>query len=65
MPPSGKCRRRVALAATMVDDFELNKKNTNKTQLLPSFLTVNWRKKGKQFQDPSRTLYPHPWRGYL
>jgi hypothetical protein len=55
MPPSGKCPRRIALAAAMVNNFE--KKNTNKTQLLPSFLTVDRRKKAKQFRDPSGTLY--------
>jgi hypothetical protein len=36
-------------------------KNTNKTQVLPCFLTVDQRKKAKQFQDPSGTLYSHPW----
>jgi hypothetical protein len=40
MPPSGKCPRRIAPAAAMVDDFE-KKKSTTKTQLLPSFLTVD------------------------
>jgi predicted CxxxxCH...CXXCH cytochrome family protein len=42
----------------------LNEKNTNKTQLLPSFLTVDRRKKAKQYQDPSGTLYSRPWRDY-
>jgi hypothetical protein len=36
MIPSGKCLCRIAPAAAMVDNFEC-KKNTNKTQLLPSF----------------------------
>ncbi len=36
-------------------------KNTNKTQLLPSFLKVDQRKKAKQFWDLSRTLYSRPW----
>ena len=36
MPPSGKCLRRIALAATMVDKFVVTTQNTNKTQLLPS-----------------------------
>ncbi len=38
--------------------FWMKPKNTpNKTQLLPSFLTVDRRKKAKQFWDPKRTLY--------
>ncbi len=36
-------------------------KNTNKTHLLPSFLTVDRRKKAKQFWDPTRTLYSSHW----
>ena len=36
MPPLGKCLRRIATAAAMVDDFEQNTQNTNKTQLLAS-----------------------------
>ncbi len=32
-------------------------KNTNKKQLLPSFLMVDQRKKAEQFWDPKRTLY--------
>jgi hypothetical protein len=36
MPPSGECLCRIALAAAMVDDFEENTQNTNKTQLLAS-----------------------------
>jgi hypothetical protein len=44
MLPSGKCPRRIAPAAAMVNDFE-KKQNTNKTQLLPSFLMVDRRKK--------------------
>jgi hypothetical protein len=44
MLPSGECLHRIATAATMVDDFE-KEKNTNKTQLLPSFLTVDRCKK--------------------
>ncbi len=32
-------------------------KNTNKIQHLPSFLTVDQRKKAKQFWDPKQTLY--------
>ncbi len=47
----------------MVDDFEW-KKYANKTQLLPSFLTVDRRKKAKQFQDSLRTPYSRPWRNY-
>ncbi len=37
--------------------FWKKQKNTTKTQLLPSFLTGDRRKKAKQFQDPKRTLY--------
>jgi hypothetical protein len=37
--------------------FLMKQKNTTKTQLLPSFLTVDRRKKARQFQDPKRTLY--------
>ncbi len=32
-------------------------KNTNKTQLLPTFLMVDQCKKAKQFWDPKQTLY--------
>ncbi len=39
--------------------FRMKPKNTNKTQLLPSFLTIDRLKKAKQFQDPKRTLYSH------
>ncbi len=41
--------------------FWMKHKNTNKTQLLPSFLTVDWRKKAKQFWDPKRNLYSRHW----
>ncbi len=37
--------------------FRMKQKNTNKTQLLPSFLMVDRHKKPKQFQDPKLTLY--------
>ncbi len=37
--------------------FQMKPKNTNKTQLLPSFLMVDQRKKAKQFRDPKQTLY--------
>ncbi len=37
--------------------FLMKQKNTNKTQLLPSFLTVDRCKKARQFRDPKRTLY--------
>ncbi len=50
MPPLGKCLRHIAPAAAMVNDFEWNKKNTNKTQLLPCFLMVDRCKKAKQFE---------------
>jgi hypothetical protein len=36
MPPLGECLRRIALAAAMVEEFESNAQNTNKTQLLAS-----------------------------
>ena len=36
MPPSGECLRRIAPAATMVDEFVENTLNTTKLQLLPS-----------------------------
>jgi len=36
MPPSGKCLRRIAPAAAMVDKFVETTQNTNKTQLLAS-----------------------------
>ncbi len=44
MLPLGKCPRRIAPAAAMVDDFK-KKKNTTKTHVLPSVLTVDQRKK--------------------
>jgi hypothetical protein len=34
MPPLGKCLRRIALAAAMVNEFIETTPNTNKTQLL-------------------------------
>ncbi len=37
--------------------FQMKHKNTNKAQLLASYLTVDWRKKAKQFWDPKRTFY--------
>ena len=36
MPSSGKCLRRIAPAAAMVDEFVETTPNTNKTQILPS-----------------------------
>jgi hypothetical protein len=45
----GECPCSIAPVAAIVNDFKKNKKNTNKTQLLPSFLTVDQRKKAKQF----------------
>jgi hypothetical protein len=36
MPPLGKCLRRIAPAAAMVNKFVKTTQNTNKTQLLPS-----------------------------
>jgi hypothetical protein len=49
------------LVAAIVNDFEKKRKNTNKTQLLPSFLTVDQRKKAIESQDPPGTLYSGPW----
>jgi hypothetical protein len=37
--------------------FQMKQKNTIKTQLLPSFLTVDLCKKDKQFWDPKRAIY--------
>ncbi len=37
--------------------FWMKHKNTNKTQLLPSFLTVDPHVKAKPFRDPKHTLY--------
>ncbi len=37
--------------------FWMKQKNTNKTQLLPSFLTVDHHEKSKQFRDLKWTLY--------
>ncbi len=50
MLPSGKCPRRNAPVAAMVNNFKWNKKNTNKTQLLPSFLMVDRQKKVNIFK---------------
>ncbi len=41
--------------------FWMKPKNTNKTQLSPSFLMVDQCKKAKQFRDPKRTLYSRHW----
>ncbi len=41
--------------------FWMKPKNANKTQLLPSFLTVDQHKQAKQFWDPKQTLYSHHW----
>ncbi len=41
--------------------FGMTQKNSNKTQLLPSFLTVDRCKKAKQFRDPTQTLYSNHW----
>ncbi len=37
--------------------FWMTPNNTNKTQLLPSFLMVDWCKKAKQFWNPKWILY--------
>jgi hypothetical protein len=59
MLPLGKCPRRIALGATMVKDSEKTK-NTNKTQLLASVLTIAQGKKAIKYQDLPGTLYSHP-----
>ncbi len=41
--------------------FWMKQKHTNKTQILPRFLTVDQRKTAKQFHDPKRTLYSCHW----
>jgi hypothetical protein len=41
--------------------FWMKSKNSNKTQLLPSFLTVDRHNKAKQFRDPKQTLYSRHW----
>ncbi len=41
--------------------FWMKHKNSNKTQLLPSFFTVDQRKVAKQFWDPKRTLNSPHW----
>ncbi len=41
--------------------FRMKQKNTNKTQLLPSFFMVDQRKKAKQFWDPKGNLYSRHW----
>ncbi len=41
--------------------FRMKQKNTNKRQLLPSFLMVDRHKKAKQFRDPKLTLYSSHW----
>ncbi len=42
MPPSGECLCRITPAAVMVDKFELNTQNTNKTKLLASNYSSFW-----------------------
>jgi len=42
MPPSGKCLRRIALAAAIVNKFVETTQNTNKTQLLASNYGTFW-----------------------
>ncbi len=41
--------------------FWMKQKNTNNTQLLPSFLTVDQCKRAKQFWDPKLTLNSRHW----
>ncbi len=42
MPPIVECLRRIAPVAAMVNKFEWNTKNTNKTQLLASNYGTFW-----------------------
>ncbi len=39
MPPSGKCLRRIDLAATMANEFVEITQNTNKTHLASNYST--------------------------
>ncbi len=57
MPLLGKCLRCMAPAAIKVIDFRCKHKNTNKTQLLASKLTVDRSQKLHQFCTPKQTLY--------
>ncbi len=41
--------------------FQMKPKNTNKSQLLPTVIMVDQRKKAKQFRDPKQTLYSCHW----
>jgi hypothetical protein len=42
--------------------FQMKQKNTKKTQLLPSFLMVDRRKKAKIYRDPTQIPYSCHWR---
>jgi hypothetical protein len=42
MPPLVECLRRIAPVAAMVDEFERNTQNTNKTQRLASNYDTFW-----------------------
>ncbi len=41
--------------------FWMKPKTTNKTQLLASYLRVDWHKKAKQFRDPKQIPYLAHW----
>jgi hypothetical protein len=56
MPLSGKCLCCITPAAAKVIDFGCKHKNTNKTQLLASLLTVDQNQKLHQFWTPKRTV---------
>ena len=56
MPQPVECLCRIALAAAMVNTFEWNTQNTNKTQLLVLISSCLW-----EFQDPKQTLYSAHW----
>jgi hypothetical protein len=57
MPPLGKCLRRIALVATMVDEFVETTHNTNKTQLLASNYSTFRVLVVVRILTPKRTLY--------
>ncbi len=61
-----RCRQRVSAVPYFPSGrhgwrFGMKPKNTNKTQLLSSFLMVDQCKKAKQFWDPKQTLYSCHW----
>ena len=57
MPPLGKCLRRIAPAAAMVNEFVETTQNTNKTQLLASNYSTFRVLVVVRILTPKRTLY--------